>query len=123
MTHEPLSTSYVVATKFAKMSEGNDYDYHCCQSTDEWLAEELYEYCTSNDISEEGIHQIIERHKLSSPKNNNEVCDYDFFHWACDNENVTVGIIECLLEYFPAAANDVGYGRRVPLHYACACDF
>ena len=88
--------------------------------SNEWLlADELFEYCQSDDISEEGIHEIIEYHKESTSDNNHEVSDYGFFHWACYNENVTEGIIRCLLEYFPAAVNDADDTGQLPLHYAC----
>ena len=68
------------------------------------LADELFEYCESDTISEEGIHKIIEHHKESTPNNNLSVSDYEFFHSACSSAKVTEGIIRCLLEYFPAAA-------------------
>ena len=100
------------------MSESESDD--CSQSAEEWLAEELFEYCKSDNISEESIREIIESHKESTPDNNHEVCDYDFFRAACHNEKVTEGIIGCLLEYYPDAALIVVVDDgRLPLHYAC----
>ena len=83
------------------------------------ISDELFEYCISDDISEEGIHQIIERYKESTPDNNYQVGDHQFFRAACSNEKVTEGIIQCLLEYFPAAANYPDDDGFLPLHYAC----
>ena len=99
------------------MSESESDD--CSQSAEEWLAEELFEYCKSDNITEEGIREIIESHKESTPDNNHHVSDYDFFRAALSNEKVTEGIIQCLLEYFPAAANYPDDDSRLPLHYAC----
>ena len=101
------------------MSESDDNDG--CSSTDEWLADKLFEYCQSNEITEEGIHEIIQSHKESSSDNNHEVSDHQFFRVACSNERVNEGIIRCLLEYYPDAALivDVADDRRLPLHYAC----
>ena len=84
------------------------------------LADELFEYCESDAISEEGIHQIIRHHKESTPNNNLYVSDYEFFHSACSSAKVTEGIIRCLLEYFPAAAatDDIIDGMMA-LHFAC----
>ena len=82
-------------------------------------ANDLLEYCESDTISEEGIHEIIQSHKESTPDDNHEVSDYEFFHWACRNEKVTEGKIQRLLEYFPAAVNYPDSGCRLPLHSAC----
>ena len=87
-------------------------------------------WAVSRDISEEGLHQIIRIHR-SLPNNNLRVSNYEFFHAACRNENVTEGIIRCLLEYFPDAVNADDDGRlpllngiagpegMPPFHYAC----
>ena len=93
-------------------------DNNSCQS-DEPLEDELYDYCSSATITEEGIHEIIDRHKESAPDNFLHVSDYEFFHHACRNETVTEGIIQCLLEYFPDAVNDADDDECLPLHYAC----
>ena len=78
------------------------------------LAQALRSHSTSVAISEEGIHDIIRYHKVP----NNEVYDYKFFHNYCKNHNISEGIIRCLIEYFPAAANDLLRGQ-LPLHSAC----
>ena len=101
------------------MSESDD---NSCQLA-ELLADELFEYCISDDISEEGIHQIIERHKESTPDNSHEVSDYQFFRAACSDEKVTEGIIQCLLKYFPAAANYPDHDGLLPIHYACGNNY
>eukprot|EP00986_Skeletonema_menzelii_P002706 scaffold756_cov137-Skeletonema_menzelii.AAC.6 len=100
------------------MSEIDDNGSY--QSAEEALEDELYTYCSSAALKTDGIHEIIERHKLSTPNNNHQVSDCEFFHSACRNEKVTEGIIQCLLEYFPAAVNtDVDGCGLLPLHYAC----
>ena len=78
-------------------------------------ANELLEFCGSESLSDEGLRQIFERHKYPHDVNN-----YDFFLEACINERVNEGIIECLLEYFPAAASSNNYFGQTPLHYACS---
>ena len=66
------------------------------------LKMELYAYCRSDSLSEEGLRHIIERHGLTPPNNNNpHISDYVFFLEACRNERVTEEILEYLLEYFP----------------------
>ena len=82
----------------------------------------LFEHCESESLSEEGLRDIFERFGLS-PNNNRHVSNYKFFLEACLNERVTEGIIQCLLEYFPAAvmASDDDNDSKLPLHYACGC--
>ena len=88
------------------------------QSAESLLSEELLELCCkSESLSEEGLHEIIERHDLT-PKNH-DVGDYEFFLRACYNKRVNEGIIQCLLEYFPDAASTTDQGGGSPLHYAC----
>ncbi len=76
----------------------------------------LFDFCDSDSLSEDGVREIIERHGL--PHNDHHVDNYEFFHAACKNETVTEGIIQCLLEYFPAASAVANDGWS-PLHYAC----
>ena len=88
------------------------------QSNAASVTSELRQWSKSDDISEEGLHQIIRRHK--SATNNLHVSDYQFFHAACRNNKVTEGIIRYLLECFPAAVNEADdRDGRLPLHYAC----
>eukprot|EP00985_Skeletonema_marinoi_P001589 scaffold637_cov173-Skeletonema_marinoi.AAC.8 len=81
--------------------------------------DELYSHCQSESLSEDGLREIIEQFGLSS--NNNYVgdTDYAFFFWACANNRFNEGIIQCLLEYFPAAASDTDENGWSPLHFAC----
>ncbi len=85
------------------------------QSAAKLLSKELVEHCKAWRISEECLREIIERHGLTA---NIRIRKYDFFYEACRNRRVTVGIIRCLLEYFPdaATADEIGW---TPLHYAC----
>jgi ankyrin repeat protein len=80
--------------------------------------EELYELCESESLSVEGLHEIIERYGLT-PDNTHHINDYKLILAACENERVTEGIIKCLLEYFPDAANAIDEDGNVPLYYAC----
>ncbi len=86
----------------------------------EAVTEELIEFCGSDSLSEEGLRAMFQRHGLT-PDNSYCVEDYEFFFMACHNELVTEGIIRCLLEYFPDAANAIDDGNYgwTPLHLAC----
>ena len=94
-------------SRSSKMSESDDNE------AAEELANELFENCQFN-ITEEGIREIIERHKLSTSNNHHhqevKVSDSHFLQMACTNEKVTEGIMQCLLDYFPDAVNDVDMG-------------
>eukprot|EP00984_Skeletonema_dohrnii_P017201 scaffold7783_cov85-Skeletonema_dohrnii-CCMP3373.AAC.2 len=76
--------------------------------------DELNSHCQSESISEDGIREIIERHKLTP----HHVSDYKFFRVACYNRRVTEGIIRCLLEYFPSGASATDEHGQLPLHLA-----
>eukprot|EP00984_Skeletonema_dohrnii_P011724 scaffold4702_cov111-Skeletonema_dohrnii-CCMP3373.AAC.1 len=87
------------------------------QSAESILATELYDLCSSDSLSEDGLREFIEQHGLT-PKV--VVSDYDFFLEACNNERVNEGIIRRLLEYFPDAARAVVSDDGLsPLHYIC----
>eukprot|EP00984_Skeletonema_dohrnii_P011727 scaffold4702_cov111-Skeletonema_dohrnii-CCMP3373.AAC.4 len=89
------------------------------QTAEVTLSDELYELCSSDSLSIEGLRESIERHGLTPNENNDShVSDYDFFCAACDNERVNEGIIRRLLEYFPAAAS-TNEDRGSPLYFAC----
>ena len=82
---------------------------------------ELFDHCRSESLSEESLREFIDLHGLTP--NSHNVDDYDFFMEACDNDQVTEGIIRCLLEYFPDAASDFGSDTVADgwslLHCAC----
>ena len=61
---------------------------------------------------------MIARHGLT-PGNHYRLTNTILFHFTCNNEKVTEGIIQCLLEYFPDAASSVDGHGNFPLHYAC----
>jgi hypothetical protein len=88
------------------------------QSADALLLE-LYSYCRSDSLSEDGLREIIERNGGCAPKNNPHINDYEFFFAACRNERVNKGIIQYLLEYFPKAIRSVSKKGSMPLHYLC----
>jgi ankyrin repeat protein len=82
------------------------------------LSNELYAYCESDSLSEDGLREIIiERHGCASPNKNPNI-DYKFLHAACLNGRVTEGIIQCLLEYFPDAASATDDDGATPLDSA-----
>ena len=80
------------------------------------LERELILHCQSELLSEEGLREIIKRHGLTT---NDYAGDYVFFFFACDNERVTEGVIQCLLEYFPRAMSATDDDGWSPLHWAC----
>eukprot|EP00985_Skeletonema_marinoi_P010753 scaffold5048_cov83-Skeletonema_marinoi.AAC.5 len=94
------------------MSESDNSD----QAAKVLLSMKLAEFCQSDSLSEEGLREIIEHHELKT--NNHDVGDYEFFREACYNKRVNKGIIQCLLEYFPAAASATDYLGQTPLHFA-----
>ena len=70
------------------------------------LSDELFNLSRSESLSEEGLREIIEcDHQLRLNDNHHLVSDCDFFLEACINERFNEEIIQCLLEYFPAAAS------------------
>jgi ankyrin repeat protein len=83
------------------------------------LWRELSEFCMSDSLSEDGLRESIERHRLE-PTNNLNISNYDFFLMACQNKWANEGIIRCLLEYFPAAISATDNEGRSPLHLACS---
>ena len=104
---------YLSDDSTSTMSESGNY------GRQRLLADELFDYCYPSDLllSEEGLRQIIERHGFIT--NHHVVSDYDFFLVACINKKISVGIIQCLLEYFPDAASATDKDERSPLHCAC----
>jgi ankyrin repeat protein len=101
---------------------GNNTNQSVCA-----LLKELTEFCQSDLLSEDGLHEIIERHGCA-PNNDDPNINYEFFHEACRNEKVTEGILRCLLEYFPNAAKNTdgcvfngeeNVGGCTPLHIIC----
>ena len=82
------------------------------------MESKLRSYCESDSLSEEGLRAIIIYEHLT-PNNHNRLGNYGFFCEACRNERVTVGIIQCLLEYFPHAASSTDRDEWSPLHFAC----
>ena len=85
------------------------------------LKEELFSYCNSDSISEDGLRYIIiERHglTLSIKMSSFHLGLYEFFHAACSNQRVNEGIIQCLIEHFPVAASSTRDDGGLPLHVA-----
>ena len=105
------------------MRSGNYYSILSAESLPndllESLLDNLLECCESETLSEDALREIIDRHELTSDDTPITLSDYEFFLDACDNERVTEGIIQCLLEYFPNAAGATDEEEWSPLHWAC----
>ena len=71
------------------MSENNNNSQ---QSAAVLLVDELFSYCRSDSLSEEGLCEKIELYGLES-NNDSQTRNYIFFFAACRNERVTEGII------------------------------
>ena len=97
------------------MSEGSNNDRESLLQR--FMQSELSSYCHSESLSEEGLRAIIERNGLTP--NSHHVKDYHFFIAACQNSRVTEGIIQYLLEHFPAAIRATNNNGSPPLHCAC----
>ena len=83
------------------------------------LEDKLEDYCHSDSLSEEGLRKFFAQHGLTTGDNQNRLSDRSrVFYEACNNERVTVGIIQCLLEYFPDTISD--FDRWSPLHTLCS---
>ena len=84
------------------------------------LSDELFNLSRSESLSEEGLREIIEcDHQLRLNDNHHLVSDCDFFLEACINERFNEEIIQCLLEYFPAAASAAEEDGASPVYFAC----
>ena len=81
--------------------------------------------CTSDAISVDSLREIIDAYPL--PKENENVAYHSsFFHRACFNKNVTLEIIEYLLDVYPGAVGinttyfcPNGESSCYPLHLCC----
>jgi len=99
------------------MSESDNNSHRSAESL---LTSELFDFCSSDSLSEDGLREIIERYGLNDDRHGS---DYDFFLEVCANERVTEGIIRYLLEYFPGAASSTNEDKGSPLyflHFACS---
>ena len=97
------------------MSDNNDNN---SMQANKSISDQLLKLCKSVSLSVDCLRKIIDRWKLM-PNNNLNIVHYDFFMKACKNELVDEGIVQCLLEYFPAAASATDDKGSTPLHYAC----
>eukprot|EP00984_Skeletonema_dohrnii_P018808 scaffold8881_cov93-Skeletonema_dohrnii-CCMP3373.AAC.1 len=111
------NTTYLYLPSLSTMSESDNNNRRSAVL----LSEELYFYCASESLSEDGLREIIERHNVTPNYHHHPDVGnyYQFFFKACRNRRVTESIIRCLLEYFPAAASTINDNGLVPLHLAC----
>ena len=130
------------------MSERNNYDRWQSESA-ELLLDELYECCASDGLSEEHIREIIERHQLTPHDENQvrnyrfflaACCNANatvgviqyllkYFpadedgqlplHHACLSNDVSLGVIQLLIDAAPDSVRREHNGGRMPLHYLC----
>ena len=88
---------------------------------------QLEDFCGSDELSIDAL-----RYQVGLiPPNATAVQNSSFLHGACNNENVTLPIIECLLDAFPGAASigstsfchyesaNEQWATSYPLHLAC----
>jgi len=95
------------------MSEEDGYSYH--------TIDELEDLCSSEYLS------LVELQKVSKDDilNDIDICHSSFLHRACMNENVTLEIVDFLLELYAGTIHrimDIFYEHVVsafPLHLAC----
>jgi len=87
------------------------------------LVKDLEDCCGSDSLSLNALQIKIQFIPSNSVK------DSSFLHQACSNKNVTLEIIEFLLDAYPAAANmhglvpnESGFTWAYPLHVACCND-
>ena len=79
---------------------------------------ELGKYCDGDDLSLEGLKEKIAGIPPDVVLGVVLVSDVHFIHRACENERVTLEIVDCLLDAFPAIPSTDGDGWT-PLHCAC----
>ena len=72
-------------------------------------------YCSGDVLSLEGLQEKI----VGIPADVVLGSEVHFIHRACENERVTLEIVECLLVAFPDAARTCDRDGWSPLHYAC----
>ena len=89
-------------------------------SSQELQYNELFDFCSSESLSEEGLLEIIERHKsLEAKKDDINEDEKKSILLAYGNENVTEGIARLLLTHFPDSARAADSMGHTPLHIAC----
>ena len=83
------------------------------------LVEEVLVFCQSENLSENGLREIINTHGRTTNNNPSDRTQADVYVAACENELVSEGIIQCLVEYFPAVNWGAAPGGETPFHAAC----
>ena len=93
------------------------------------LSNKLFSFCKSDSLLEEGLRKIIERHPNNISDDEGTVpnaasVNVDVYgclplHHACFNKNVTLGIIQLLIEAAPDTVRSVDNNGCVPLHFIC----
>lgn len=77
--------------------------------------------CKSDNLSLELLQDKVNLLGLNTIQERCEECAYlyTFLHLACMNKNITLEIINYLLDMFPEAANFQATEGTYPLHLAC----
>ena len=85
------------------------------------LVGQFEDFCGSDSLSLKGLQEKISR----IPSDSNAIQSSSFFHQACSNRNITVEIIQLLLNNYPEVTNigsdfcSENGSTAYPLHFAC----
>ena len=69
------------------------------------LVRKLEKFCASDELSFHGVLEHVNR--ILTTCEVDKLPTLDFFHMVCNNEKVTLEIVEYLLEVFPDAAHSI----------------
>jgi len=107
-------------TDTSELIHMGDGDTIKCSSPSDALLTKLYKICKSNDLSLDTLQKEVD---LLGPCAVRDACEecaylYMFFNEACRNKNITLEIINYLLEAFPEAASlRIPFGEGTDYEY------
>jgi ankyrin repeat protein len=81
--------------------------------------EELLLHCKSASLSEEGLLRIIERCEWTPDTVDARRRTPTPLHYACNNKNATLGIIQLLIDAAPDSVRSMTNNGNMPLHILC----
>ena len=119
------------------------------QTAAKLVSKELLELCKSDSLSEKGLREIIERHPHDHHVSDYQFflwacinervtervirCLFEYFpvaisahhdgwsalHYACCNKNMTLNIVQLLIDAAPNSVRSISNSGRMPLHCLC----